>query len=115
MLVANPNAVTHPRSNPKMRRIATTIILVVAGLATFGCDATDKVENKITCADVCKRYKDCFDSDYDVDKCTDQCESEANSDDDKDKQLEKCDDCIDDESCASSAFKCSTECTSVLL
>ncbi|MGC4066813.1 MAG: hypothetical protein QM784_19690 [Polyangiaceae bacterium] len=98
-----------------MRRIAITFAVLATTIATFSCDATDKVENKITCADVCKRYKDCFDSDYDVDKCTDQCESEANSDEDKDKQLEKSDDCIDDESCTSAVFKCSTDCTGVLL
>jgi hypothetical protein len=98
-----------------MRRIATILAVLTVGLAAVSCDAADKVENKITCADVCNRYKDCFDSDYDVDECTDECEAEANSDEDKDQRLEDCDECIDDESCTSSAFECSTECAGVIL
>lgn len=84
-------------------------------LAFAGCGEADKIENKITCSQVCNRYKDCFDSSYDTNACTDRCEAESNANEDKDRRLEQCDTCIDDRSCSSAAFKCTTECAGIIL
>jgi len=92
---------------------ARNILFFACGLswlATIGCDATDEITNTITCADVCQRYSDCFDEDYDVDACTDRCENSATPDEEREAELEECDACIDDESCTSALFECTTEC-----
>jgi hypothetical protein len=78
--------------------------------ASFGCDGTDEITNTITCGDVCERYAECFDEDYDVDACTERCENETTPDEEKEAELEECDACIDDESCTSAVFECTTEC-----
>ena len=93
---------------------ARFFVVALAGLvcgAAVGCgDGSDEVTNRITCGDVCQRYSDCFDADYDVDACVDRCEDMATPDEEKEAELEECDACIDDESCASAAFECTTEC-----
>ncbi|HEY5960138.1 MAG TPA: hypothetical protein VIV60_26475 [Polyangiaceae bacterium] len=95
----------------------TAMILVLATLIAGvpGCKESDKIENKITCGDVCNRYKDCFNKDYDVDKCKSSCEADANADEDKDRRLEECNDCIDGQSCTGAAFGCATDCAGILV
>lgn len=97
-----------------MHSTISSRVLVLAGLVTavfVGCgDASDEVTNRITCGDVCERYSDCFDPDYDVDGCVDRCEDKATPDEEKEAELEECDACIDDESCASAVFECTAEC-----
>lgn len=85
---------------------------VLFTLLASGCteEATDPIVNRITCADVCNRYQECFDEDYDVEACTDRCEDDATAREDKEDQLEECDACIDDESCASATFGCASQC-----
>lgn len=73
-------------------------------------DEADEITNSITCGDVCQRYSDCFDEDYDVEACTDRCEDEATPDEEKEAELEECDACIDDESCTGALFECTAEC-----
>jgi hypothetical protein len=90
-------------------RIGFAFLIAAATLG--GCS---DAKNTITCADVCSRYKDCFDSDYDVSSCTDKCQSRAGSDDDKESQLNQCDSCIDDKSCTAAAFSCATECVGIV-
>ncbi|MGC4095249.1 MAG: hypothetical protein QM756_46470 [Polyangiaceae bacterium] len=85
--------------------------LVVASSALGGCS---DVKNTITCSEVCNRYKGCFDSSYDVSACTDRCKTRAGSDSDKQSQLDQCDACIEDKSCASATFSCATECVSIV-
>ena len=97
----------------KLVRITGLALLALGGLSTVGCgddDPIDAIQNTITCHDVCQRYSDCFDKDYDVDDCTDRCENKATPDEEKEAQLEKCNACIDDKSCTSSVFSCSTDC-----
>lgn len=97
-----------------MRKFAKIFPLLCLLGAIAACGAADEVENKITCRQVCDRYKECFDSDYDVNDCADSCEDEANSDEDKDQRLESCDACIDDRSCSEAVFNCTTECAGVI-
>jgi len=99
-----------------MKRFLVLPILTVLSLPFVGCDdATDPIKNTITCADVCDRYKDCFDANYDVEGCTDRCENEATADEEKEDKLEACDDCIENRSCASAVFSCTTECAGIII
>jgi hypothetical protein len=79
-----------------------------------GCGETaDEVTNSITCAEVCGRYADCFDADYDVDGCTDRCENGATANEARERRLESCDACIDERSCTE-AFDCADECVGIV-
>jgi hypothetical protein len=94
-----------------MRAIRTALVLCgLAGMAVVGCDSTDEVTNRITCGDVCDRYAECFDSDYDVGACVERCEDQTTPDEEKEAELEECEACIDDESCTAAVFECTTEC-----
>lgn len=90
-------------------------LLIAFGVSLFGvsCSAADPITNKFDCKDVCQRYADCFDHNYDVDACRNRCESDASNSDDKQKKLDDCHDCIGDQSsCVSDIAKCSTSCAS---
>ena len=89
--------------------------ILLGGLLTvLGCgEAVDEVPNTVNCGSVCKRYSDCFDADYDVDGCTDHCEDQADASENREQQLESCNACIDDRSCASATFSCSTQCAGI--
>jgi len=56
-----------------MRAMFVTMALglvVFVGLSTSnGCDKTDEI---FDCQSVCSRYRDCYQSDYNVDQCRDK-------------------------------------------
>jgi hypothetical protein len=115
-LTERADAIRRRKGTPKMKRALLLFTGISAWLSLVGCeDAADTVKNTITCADVCGRYKDCFDSSYDVQGCTDRCENEATADEQKEVKLEACDDCIENRSCASAVFSCTTECAGVII
>ena len=47
------------------------------GIVGAGCSSEDnpieKVDEALDCNDICDKYKQCFDKDYDVDKCQSNC------------------------------------------
>jgi hypothetical protein len=99
----------------KYRHVGAGISALIIALGAVGCsDTVDKVSNKIDCRSVCKRYSDCFDSDYDVDGCEDKCENGADSSEARESKLERCDDCLDGSSCTGAAFKCADECVGIV-
>jgi len=87
------------------------IAAFILGSAFFACS---DAENVVTCADVCNRYQECINKDYDVAACTNSCQAEAGSTDEKQANLNSCSSCIEDRSCASAVFNCTTECASVI-
>ena len=91
--------------------IALSSLTLVVGCSD---EVTDPIVNTITCNDVCRRYADCFDASYDVDGCTNRCENDATADEQQEQRLESCDTCIEDRSCASAVFSCSTECVGIV-
>jgi len=98
-----------------MRASAWLGILSFGFIATAcGDDVVEEITNTSDCADVCERYADCFDDDYDVSECTDRCEDEADASEDQEERLEACESCIDDESCSSAVFECTTECAGIV-
>lgn len=92
-----------------------TIGLVGFMASAVGCgEAADEVTNSISCGEVCARYSDCFDADYDVEGCTDRCEDQADASEDKEQRLEICDACIDDRSCTEATFDCTDDCVGIV-
>ena len=92
-----------------------SLTLAAAMLASIGCsDTVDQVTNSIDCHTVCKRYADCFKSDYDVDGCTDKCKASADSDAERQRKLKMCDTCIDDRSCTAATFSCTDDCLGIV-
>ena len=89
--------------------------LVLAAVVSGGCsEAVDELTNRVDCHDVCQRYADCFNAEYDVDGCVDRCESDADSSEDREARLETCDNCIDDRSCTSATFSCADKCSGIV-
>lgn len=79
-----------------------------------GCSADDEIKQEIDCFSICQRYSECFDEDYDVSACQDRCEDEADQDPTFADDIEACDRCIDDESCAGGLLSCTTECAGIV-
>ncbi len=97
-----------------MKHALSIGLLVLACVAGCGEDGPIKaVTTKINCHDVCGRYKDCLDSNYDVDGCVTRCEQQAASEE-KDQKLKTCETCLDDKSCKASVFNCATECAGII-
>lgn len=84
---------------------------IAFALSGIACSAADPVTNKFDCQDVCQRYSDCFDHDYDVEACRHRCESDASNSDAKQSKLDACHDCIGDQSsCVADIAKCTDSC-----
>lgn len=81
-------------------------------LLAVGCGS--EVEDRLNCGDVCNRYQDCFDEDYDVDACIDRCTNEADEDTDFSRKVDACETCIDDRACSEATFACATECAGIV-
>jgi len=77
-----------------------------------GCDGP--IENTVDCHRICARYESCFDANYDVSACESRCRSTANADAAYQNNVDACETCIDDESCASATFQCGAMCTNVV-
>ncbi len=86
------------------------LALAAACAALAGCGAVDKV---LDCNHVCTKYKDCFDSSYDVAACTGRCNSNSDSADFRTK-ANSCNACIEGQSCTGAAFGCATQCVGVV-
>jgi len=95
------------------------LALALGGLllltAIGACSSTvDEVTGNIACADVCKRYADCFNNDYDVDGCTDKCEKSADTASAQQRKLKQCDACIGERSCTEATFNCAADCAGIV-
>ena len=101
-----------------MKTFGIAMLASCASLLFFSACGSDnpvnRVENHITCKDVCQRYSDCYDKSYDVDGCTDRCTNDSTETSQKDDELDTCNDCIGDKSCVSATFNCADECSPFL-
>lgn len=96
----------------------TMFVVMVLGFVGFvglstsnGCGAAD---NLFDCQSVCSRYRDCYQSDYDVGKCRDQCRSRSETDSSVRAAADQCEACIGDKSCISATFSCAASCGSIV-
>lgn len=86
-----------------MKTILSFAMLGLLGVMSIGCDAA---ENAVNCVQICNRYKDCYNKDYDSSACQTRCRTNANSDSSYMGKASACEACMDDKSCASAAFSC---------
>lgn len=98
-----------------MRAMLTTLAL---GLVTFtglsmtnGCGTADEI---FDCQAVCTRYRDCYQSDYDVDKCRNDCRTRSEHDSSVRSAANQCEACIGDKSCLTATFTCQPSCLSIV-
>ena len=101
-----------------MSHLKTNIAFLAAGLALllFSVVAVncDTVETAFDCQSVCTRYRDCYDSSYNVDNCRSSCRSRAASDPSVKQAADTCEACIGDKSCLSATFTCAGSCGNIV-
>lgn len=100
-----------------LKPFATSLVLGTISLFALGCEdgAADRIDNRLDCRQICDRYEDCADDDYDVEECKENCRDSANDDNDFESKVERCSDCLDDDnSCTEDAFECAPECVGIV-
>ena len=98
-----------PSAMLKLGFVSLFTLLVASAATAPGCSS---VENAYNCDQICDRYKDCFDANYDAEACQASCEDRAEDAGFADK-AEDCQACIDDRSCSGS-FACADECIGIV-
>jgi hypothetical protein len=91
--------------------------LAVLALAVSGAAVAvscDSVDTAFDCNSVCTRYRDCFNSSYDVAACRSNCRSRAANDPSVKGAADTCSACFDDMSCASATFNCGSSCAQIV-
>lgn len=93
-----------------MKKKAAVLFLgaALAGIIAFmgagGCDST---QNAWNCSDLCNRYQDCFDQNYDVSACSSRCQNLANNNQIVDERANACQNCMNQNSCnMATTFNC---------
>jgi len=94
---------------PTMLRIG--LLLTCLAGPMIACNEADTA---VDCGSICDRYKECFDSDYNVDDCAENCKKEADKSEDYRHSADDCHACIDDHSCVAGGFSCLTECVGIV-
>lgn len=79
-----------------------------AAIAVSGCDEADQA---VDCSQICNRYQECFDEDYDVSACIDRCRPMLDEDP---HGADDCEACIDDRSCTGAVFNCASDCAGIV-
>ena len=89
--------------------------LALATVGTvYGTTGCTSAKDAYDCAHICNRYKECFDSNYDVDACSSKCRDNADKDTNYSNKAEDCQNCEDDASCAGAAFGCAGNCVGIV-
>jgi hypothetical protein len=98
-----------------MRTPTSPIALAFAFAASLftGTAGCSEVDEAFDCQQICSRYADCFDAQYDVEACRNRCESNADTEDGFAAKADACETCLDDRSCTGS-FACTSECVGIV-
>jgi hypothetical protein len=98
-----------------MLKIASPITNVFAFVAIVlgGAAGCSEVDEAFDCQQICSRYSDCFDANYDVAACRNRCESNADNEAGFADKADACETCLDDRSCSGS-FACTSECIGIV-
>ena len=88
-----------------------SVLVVGLGLGLASCDSVDEA---FDCQAVCSRYRDCYDSSYDVGRCRDNCRARAANDSSVKAAADTCEACIGDMSCVSATFNCGGSCGAIV-
>jgi hypothetical protein len=95
----------------KVTSIACAVLLTAFAGACGKDDPVTAIDRSTDCAQICDKFKECFNSDYDVEECTDSCSDMV--DDDDTSQIDDCENCLDDQSCTE-AVGCTAECAGLI-
>jgi hypothetical protein len=93
-----------------MKRLFAVVALGL-GVAISSCDTVDEA---FDCQAVCSRYRDCYDSSYDVGQCRSNCRARAANDPSVKAAADSCEACIGDMSCVSATFNCGASCGAIV-
>lgn len=91
--------------------LASALSLTALLAVTSGCDAVDRAYD---CNQICNKYKDCADPNYDAGACASRCRDRAADSEAYEDRADDCQACIDDRSCAGAAFGCALECVGIV-
>src|SRR5262245_41246551 len=85
-------------SLPSMKKKAVSLFLgaALAAIVGFaaGAGGCDEAQNAWNCSDLCNRYRDCFNHDFDTGACSSRCQSLANNHQIQDERANACQDCM---------------------
>ncbi len=81
------------------------------GGSVAGCGAVDNV---FDCNSICTRYRDCFNSAYDVAACRTRCDSRGTASEAGRREVNRCESCINGASCTTAVFQCTAECSGIV-
>jgi hypothetical protein len=82
--------------------------------AAFAASSCDKAEEAFDCEQVCTRYRDCYDSGYDVSGCESRCRTNSANNPNIRDDADTCESCIGDKSCLSATFNCAGSCGTIV-
>jgi hypothetical protein len=95
-----------------IRRLSVALALAVATITgSADCSSVDSV---FDCQAVCTKYKDCYNSSYDVGACRDRCRASSANDSTVRAKADQCESCISNMSCAGATFNCGTTCGAIV-
>jgi hypothetical protein len=99
-----------------MKKSASFALFFCLSAACYAaaCGVKEDIETTIDCQGVCQRYSDCFDADYDVSACRNRCESGVDTGALGFDEVDSCESCIDDRSCAGGTLNCADECAGIV-
>ena len=89
-----------------------TFAALVALAAACSEDPITTIDRSSDCANICDKYQECINSDYDTDKCADDCRDMVSND--ETAKIDDCQDCIKGNSCTESVFNCTAECAGIV-
>lgn len=94
-----------------MRALLTAFALSSVAFAIGCSNPIDEIDELVDCANICDRYRDCYDESYDASACRDRCEGLTDSDP---NAADSCDACLDDRSCVEATFTCGPDCVGII-
>ena len=78
-----------------------------------GC-SDNAIDRAYDCDQICDKYKECVDPNYDDDACGDRCRDNADNSEAFEDKADDCQGCVDDMSCTAAVFNCNTECSGIV-
>lgn len=96
--------------HPTSKTLAGAVWILAA---LSGCvNPIDEIDEEFDCANLCERYRDCFDAQYEVQTCRQRCQGVV--DGVAPGRADRCDSCLDPRSCIGAAFGCGEDCQGLL-
>lgn len=97
-----------------MRNLTTALLLFGALVVCGACDPIRAIDQSVDCNNICARYRDCYNPNYDVAACRSRCENYVHGDGGHADQANQCNNCLDPHSCATIPFSCTTQCAGII-